>query len=323
MLTSTQGLLLFFAYGIGIIALVFYTSRNKSGSKDFLLMNRQLGLFQGSLSMAVSWIWAPAVFICSLQAFTQGVPGVFWFTVPNILTFFVFAIFAVKMRAEIPNGYSILDVFSLKFPETKGAHYGAMIVAFGYQLGAIIINCVAGATLINLLSGIPFHSGVLLMGGLALSYSLISGLRASVLSDVAQMAMILVIAIVIVPWAISASGGLSTLKVGLGGVSGEFSNLFNPAVAYSFGIATTLGLLSGPVADQMFSQRAFAARRDVLVRIFIYGGLIFGLVPIILSLLGFIGAAGVQDGLFEVPDAQMVGPEVVAYYLPKWRRFKP
>lgn len=318
MLSASEGLGLFLGYGVLIIGLVLYNSRSRRGFTDFLLMNRNLGVVQGSLSMAVSWIWAPAVFIVSLQAFTQGLPGVFWFTVPNILTFFVFAVFAVRMRQELPTGYTILDVFRFKFPNTPAAHWGAMVVAFGYQLGAVIINCVAGATLINLLSGIPFHIGVLLMAGLALSYSLISGLRASVISDVAQMLMILVIAIIIVPWVVSASGGLQFLSTGLGGASGEYTNLFDPGVAYAFGIATTLGLLAGPVADQMFSQRAFAAKRDQLVRIFVFGGLIFGVVPIVLSILGFVGAAAEREGLIAVADAQMVGPEVVAYYLPKW-----
>lgn len=318
MLSSSQGLLLFIAYGMAILSLVVFTSRKKRGFKDFLLMDRQLGIARGSLSMAVSWIWAPAVFICSLQAYTQGLPGVFWFTVPNILTFFVFAIFAVRMRKELPDGYTILDVFRHKFPGTKSAHFGAMIVAFGYQLGAIIINCVAGATLINLLSGIPFTSGVLLMGGLALSYSLISGLRASVISDVAQMLMILFIALIVVPWSISAAGGFGALSDGFGGVSGEYRNIFDGSVAYTFGIAMTLGLISGPVADQMFSQRAFAAKKNALVKIFVIGGLLFGLVPITLSLLGFLGASGVEQKLFSVDDPQMVGPVVVGFYLPKW-----
>ena len=318
MLSQTEGLLLFAGYGIVMIAIVIIGSKERQSLDDFLLMQRNLGVFRGSLSMAVSWIWAPAIFICSLQAYEQGIPGVFWFTVPNILTFFVFAFFAVKMREKIPEGYAISDVFRFRFPDTPFLHASAKVVTFGYQLGAIIINCVAGATLINLLSGIQYEYGVLLMAGLSLAYSLLSGLRASVISDVAQMGLILTLSIIIVPWVLIESGGLSSLKAGLGGVSGEYDNLFNWQVAYAFGIATTLGLISGPIADQMFSQRAFAAKRNTLVKIFIFSGLIFGIVPIVLSILGFIGAGAEREGFLVVENAQMVGPQVISHFLPNW-----
>lgn len=319
MLTMNEGLALFGAYAVFIVVLVWLTRGKHHTADDFLVMERRLGITRGSLSIAVSWIWAPAVFICSLQAYTQGLPGIFWFTAPNIITFFVFIPFALRMRKLLPQGYTVSQVFRHRFPDDLRPHKASMLVSFGYQLGAIIINCTAGATLINLLSGIPYITGVFMMGGLALAYSLISGLRASVLSDVAQMAMILIVGLVLVPWTLFASGGVETLNVGLGGVSGEFRDLFNPAVAFSFGIATTIGLIAGPVADQMFSQRAFAAKKGSIGPIFAIGGIIFGVVPITLSLLGFIGAAAVinETGL-TVSDPQMVGPEVVGFFLPKW-----
>ena len=319
MLSIVEGLLLFAAYSVFIVALVWRTRGVRHTVDDFLVMERTLGVARGSLSMAVSWIWAPAVFICSMQAYTQGLPGIFWFTAPNIICFFVFVPFALRMRRLIPTGYTVSQIFKFQFPNDHRAHKASMTVAFGYQLGAIIINCVAGATLINLLSGIPYTVAVLMMGCVALAYSLISGLRASVLSDVAQMSMILIVSLVLVPWVMFEAGGFAALSEGLGGVSGDYRNLFHIEVAFAFGIPTTIGLISGPVADQMFSQRAFAAKEGALVRIFVFGGLIFGVVPIILSLLGFIGASDMASSAgLTVADPQMVGPEVVRFFLPKW-----
>lgn len=317
MLSPLEGLLLFAAYSLFIILLVIFFRGKETSSDDFLLMDRKLGVFRGSLSMAVSWIWAPAVFICSLKAYDQGLPGIFWFTLPNIVCFFVFIPIALKLRETMPKGYTVSEIFMVRF-EDKRPHYASLIVTFGYQLGAIIINCIAGATLISLLAGIPYSAGVILMAVVSLSYALISGLRASVLSDVAQMIMILGIAAFIVPWVVMESGGVETLKLGLGGHTGAYTNLFDPYVAYSFGIATTISLISGPVADQMFSQRAFAAQKGSLKKIFFFGGLLFGIVPITLSLLGFVGAAEVQAGNLIISDPQMVGPEVVGHFLPKW-----
>ena len=318
MLGSFQGSLLFVGYAIFILAVVFYTRKKNESIDDFLVMNRDMGFFKGMMSVAVSWLWAPAIFICSLQAYTQGLPGIFWFTAPNILCFFLFIPIALKLRETIPNGYTMPQLFKLRFEETRLPHFFMTVAAFGYQLGAIIINCVAGAILINLLSGIPYHVGVLMMGGLALSYSLISGLRASVMSDVAQMAMILVFVLFLVPWAFLESGGIETVKLGLSGVTGEFGNIFDPKIAYAFGIATSIALLSGPMLDQMFTQRVFAAKKRSIKKIFFFGGLIFGIIPIMLSLLGFIGAAEVKAGNLIVSDPQMVGPIVIGQFLPEW-----
>lgn len=317
MLSTGQGLVLFAIYGVFILILVWSTRHRSPDVSDFLLMGRQLGVLRGAFSIAVSWIWAPAVFICAQQAYTQGLPGIFWFTAPNILTFFVFVPIGLKMRQVLPEGFTVSQLFKHTFDGDARPHAAALTVAFGYQLGAIVINCVAGATLIEILSGIPYHVGVLLMGSLTLAYSLISGLRASVMSDIAQMLMILVFALFLVPWVVIESGGISVVNAGLGGVSGNFRNVLDPAIAFSFGVATSIGLIAGPVADQMFSQRVFAAKRDAVARIFIIGGLLFGLVPITLSVLGFVGAGAVQTGVaLSVTDPQMIGPAVVGHFLP-------
>jgi Na+/proline symporter len=194
----------------------------------------------------------------------------------------------------------------------------SLFVYFGYQMGAIIINCLAGGTLLNLLTGLDLHLSIAAMAVTALTYSLISGFRASVLTDVIQMTLIKSLCLVVVPWVIIKAGGLHVLSEGLGGESGKFANVFDPSVAFSFGIATTLGLISGPISDQMFFQRTFAAKRNRVAPIFIFGGLIFGVLPIVLSLLGFIGAAPSVRASLTVSDPQMIGPIVVAHFLPKW-----
>jgi len=307
MLTKSEGFILIIAYGVAMTLFVWlYSIKRKTSMDDFLVANRNLGLFRGAFSIAVSWIWAPAIFIVSLQAYTQGIAGVFWFTVPNILCFFLYAPFAIRLRKLLPNGYSLPDYIRVRFKDYKHTHLMSLVIYFGYQIGAIIINAVAGATLINLLTGISFQIAVLAMVGIALSYSLISGLTASVITDVIQMALILFIGFIIVPWVIIKVGGISVIQDGIGGVSGAYSNILDPKVAFAFGIAMSLGLISGPFADQMFFQRAFAA------------GIIFGVVPILLSLLGFIGAAPQVKEVINVTDPQMIGPIVVAKFLPKW-----
>ena len=316
MMNGQSALLLLILYVVVMIGVSILSRRKHQGADDFLVMGRKLGIFSGAFSIAASWIWAPAIFISSQKAFEQGLPGIFWFTLPNILCFFTFVPIALKARALLPQGYSMPDFLFARFGGDKRLHLVSLFVYFGYQLGAVVINALAGGLLLHTLTGLPVTSCILLIAGAAYSYSIIGGLRASVMTDVVQIMLLLFIAFVLVPLVLSAVGGWDTLLQGLGGKSGRYDNIFDPSVAYSFGIPVTIALISGPVADQMFLQRAFAAKRESLASVFMLGGLIFGIVPIVLSLLGFIGAAPSVQAAVGIHDPQMVGAEVIAHYLP-------
>lgn len=317
-LTSFEALGLLAGFSIGMIVLVVVLNRRKGvqTKERFLAADRNLHWFNAAMSTAVTWVWAPAVFIASLQAYTKGLPGAFWFIAPNILCFFLFAPLAIRLRKLMPEGFTLPEFIMRRFSGSRPAHLIFLCIFFGYQLGALIINALAGGILLSLLTGMPFWIAVLSMTGAALAYSLISGLEASVYTDVIQMLMVLLIAFFLVPFVVLRAGGLSAIAGGLGGVTGEFSNLLHPGIAFAFGIPMTLGLLSGPFGDQMFFQRAFAVRRKDIARMFVVSGLLFGLVPILLCLFGFI-AANPTFGI-SVSDPQMVAPLVIAHFLPRW-----
>ncbi len=311
-------IMLMLAFLLAMLAVVSLQAKDSPDAPGFLLAGRNISLIQGALSIAVSWLWAPAIFICSLQAYTKGLPGIFWFTAPNILCFFVFAPVAIRARRLFPAGYTLPECISKRFAGSKRVHLVYLFVYLGYQLGGVSMNALAGGLLLSQLSGLDFRFAAVCMTLVALAYSLIGGLRASVVTDAVQMGLILLFGLILVPWAVHNIGGVSSVARGLGGASGEYQNLLNPWVAFSMGIPMTLGLLAGPFADQMFYQRAMAVNQRVVARTFILGGLIFGIVPIVLSILGFIGADLAARGMIEVRDPQLIGPIVLAYLLPKY-----
>src|SRR3989339_1622940 len=99
LITQQEGLIILAIFGVAMISLVYFLTRRKMHSNErFLVADRQVSWWRGAFSIAVSWIWAPAIFIASLQAYTQGIAGAFWFIVPNILCFFVFAPLAIRLR---------------------------------------------------------------------------------------------------------------------------------------------------------------------------------------------------------------------------------
>lgn len=316
-LTQGEGLVILFSFAITMIALVGFLSRKEDGLDSFLVADRKVGVLAGSFSMAVSWMWAPAIFVCSLQAYVNGLAGIFWFTAPNILCFFVFAPFALKLRNKMPEGYTFPHYIYDRFSGNKLAHISMLLVFFGYQLCSIIMNSVAGGTLLHMASGLNITFAVIGISLTALIYSLLNGLKASIITDVLQMSMVLIIILVLVPLCFLNAGGMETVVSGLGGLEDKYRYLFHPGVAFTLGIPLTCSLIAGPFCDQQFYQRAFAVDKKVVTKTFVYAGLIFGIIPIALSLLGFLGAGMVRAGELVVSDPQMVGPAVIAAVLPK------
>ena len=103
---------------------------------------------------------------------------------------------------------------------------------------------------------------------------------------------------VLVGWSVFEAGGLSIVAAGLGGKSGTYMNLLSAdslELALTFGIPVTIGLLAGPFGDQSFWQRAFATERRHVKSAFIWGAVIFAMVPLVMSQLGFIAAGSGLD----------------------------
>jgi len=135
------------------------------------------------------------------------------------------------------------------------------------------------------------------------------------------LAMIFGIGATILPMTWSAAGGFSAISAGFAGIEG-IKNIFDPGIAFSLGIVTSIGLLAGAISDQQYWQRSFAIKKQQLKKAFIFGAILFGIVPLALSTLGFIAAnTSLGIALPEGIDVSMIGVQTVATLLPAWAVF--
>jgi len=286
----------------------YYLDPSKT-KENYLVADRKIGWLQSGFSVAATWIWAPALFVATLKAYTQGIAGLFWFTVPNIACLLIFTYFAIKVREMCPKGFTLSSFMRDKYSDRVQNLY--LIELMGLALCQFAVQLLAGGAVIAYLTGLDFFIITLILSVTALSYSFISGVRASILTDYWQMWFILVVVVVVVPWIVIESGGWSVVMDGIGGKSGEYSNPFNAEVAYSFGIVVTIGLLAGPFGDQSFWQRTFATKKKEIKKAFICSALVFGIVPIFTGLIGFVAAGLGIEGkpqLINIITAQMLLP---------------
>jgi Na+/proline symporter len=229
----------------------------------------------------------------------------------------IIAPLAVRIRKYLPTGYSQPEWIRYRLGETNHKLY--LLVFFWYQLMAITMQLYAGGCIFSLLTGVPLESVMLVFTATTLTYGMISGMRASIITDFLQYGLIIAGGILVIPWTLALAGGLPAIAGGLGGVTGQHHSLFDAQVAFNFGIVTSLGLISGSLGDQQNWQRAFTIEKTGLVKAYVVAGILFGIVPIALSTLGFLGAnpaTGVT--LAKGVDPAMIGVAVVAHYLPTW-----
>nr|VFJ56028.1 MAG: Na+/proline symporter [Candidatus Kentron sp. FW] len=320
-----QGLILLLAVFAAIMLGVTWLFGRGTGTPSvdgFILANRNVPWWLGGPSVAASWTWAIALMVSVQLAYENGFAGAFWFTAPNIAAVLIFIWLAPKLRAVLPEGYSLPEWMYHRTRSGQVVGIYLLVFAF-YQVMAVTVQIYAGSHLLSAATGASVYMLMPVLLGITLAYTLISGLRASVVTDILQLAVLLLIGGATVWFVLSADG--STLSFsgvsGAGGVS-----TFEVSFMLTTGVITSIGLLSGAIGDQQLWQRALALRTRHVKAGFLFGALLFAVVPIGLSFIGFAGAgmgdalvfpAGVDSGLAGFVIVQQVAPMaiVIAFLL--------
>jgi len=310
------GFIVLAAYTVLMLAVTVCLSRKSKTTESFHVADRKIGMVRSAMSIAATWIWAPALFTSAEKAYTNGWPGLFWFLIPNVLCLLIFVPFGKKMRKQAPEGITLSGYMRQKY-QSKAVH-GAYLFELGtLSVLSSAVQLLAGAKILSEVTGWPFWVLTVALAAIAYSYSQYSGIKASVLTDALQMVLMLGCCALLVPWALSSDTGVSDLIRGLTGASGEYTSLFSAKgidVLLSFGIPTVVGLIAAPFGDQCFWQRAFSIREDKVGGAFKLGALMFAVVPLSMGILGFIAAG---SG-YAAQETGMVNFELVTNLFPAW-----
>ncbi len=297
-----------------ILATVFVGRKLGTLSGEaFLVVNRQIPWWLGGPSIAASWTWAVALMISVQMAYQQGIAGIFWFTVPNIAAVLIYMWLGPQIREKLPEGYSLPEWMHFRFKD-KRVTYFYLFVYYYYQVLAVTVQVYAGSHLLALATGVSVFTLMPTILIITLAYGIVSGLQASIVTDMIQMALILIPGWIIVSLVYSAAGGVMNFH---GVLSSGGLNPFEPKIMLTAGVITSIGLISNSICDQQFWQRCLAVKKSDLRKTFLFGAFLFSFVPIGLSLLGFTAAAP-EVGL-ALPsdfDFSLVGFAIVRHLLP-------
>lgn len=297
-----------------ITATLIFTKKEKNVER-FCVGSRKENWIMSALSIAATWIWAPALFVSTEKAYANGFVGLFWFLAPNVLCLIIFIPFAKKIRAEMPEGITLSGYMRDKY-QSDGVKRVYLFQLIGLSVLSTGVQLLAGSQVLSAATGLPFEMVTVLLAVIALSYSVISGIKASMLTDAIQMVFMLVASASFLIVAVRSVGG-EGIAAGINGISGTYTSFWSKEgidVFLSFGLPTAVGLLSGPFGDQSFWQRAFAVKKSRIGHAFLLGAILFGVVPFSMGILGFAGA-GIG---YQAQDLGVINFELIKALMPAW-----
>lgn len=212
-----NGIIMLFVYAVIMILATVTMTKKEKNVVNFCVGSRSENWILSALSIAATWIWAPALFVSTEKAYSAGWIGLFWFLVPNALCLVIFIPFAKRIRKEMPEGMTLSGYMKEKY-SSDGVKRVYLFQLIGLSMLSTGVQLLAGSQILSAVTGISFRTMTILLAIIAISYSLFSGIKASMLTDAIQMVFMLIACSLFVIFGVRNTGTQGIIQ-GLGGIS--------------------------------------------------------------------------------------------------------
>lgn len=307
------GIALMLGLGALMFVVAFAVRTMVRNTHDFVIADRRIGFGFGVGSVIAVWTWSMAVMMSSAQAFSFGTSGLLWFVVPNGLAVMVMVPFALRLRRQMPAGYTIVEFIRQRF-QNKPATTVMLVAMLLGLLAEIFINLFGVVLVMGVVFGLD-PTAVLILTLLTVTvYSYFGGLWTSAITATFNTLLITVPAAIVVLFVLQKVGGPELVFQKVDEAGANTLDAFDGSAAAAFGISLALGLLASTMADQTFWQKAWALKPASMGRTFVWAGLWFYPIPIVLGLLGLVGLGfGVTPEDLGDAGAGGIGPYVISH----------
>jgi len=228
---------IFTAYLLGMLAVGLYFMRRNEGAEDYYVAGRGMGSFHVGMSVVATDVGGGFSIGLGGLGFALGMSGS-WMLLTGLLGAWLSAVLVIP-RVKRDRAFDR----ALTFPQVFGHFYGArtalvagVISAVGY-VGFTSSQILAGAKLAHgTFPSLGMETCLLIMGAVAVGYTVLGGLKAVIYTDTIQWAILMLgLTLVGIPVAWSAVGGWPAVHAVLepemlGLASASWSTLVNWAV---------------------------------------------------------------------------------------------
>jgi len=293
-------------YLMGMIGVGVWFAKRHKDFDDFFLAGRSLTTPLLITTLISTYYGIDVLFGDSQLGFTNGVVAWFGYARPTY-AFFLIAAFFLAQRLKEEDFKSLPDILDKYYG--KNTRYVGAVTSFIYSLPALSLY--GFGMLGDVILGWEPIMGMLVLGGIALVYTLTGGFWAVVLTDSIQFLFMCVVLALAVPFAMNFIGGfdkmIDILEPSYFDTMGDLSIWL--IIIYA---STGLAILVEPT----FYQRIFAAKSYKNVRnALIIGIFIWGSYDWIITIIAMAAKTGVLQGILPTdlaPDAALLTVMVAA-----------
>jgi|SRR5690625_1029563 len=196
-------------YFVLMFAVGFYYFTKVKTSDDYLIAGWNMG-FWSIVGTKLSTSFGAAVFIGWVgMGFTVGLSGYFKFTLPTAIAGLLLIIFFAKSlrRQKL---YTIADLFSERFGNATGI-IPSILSAFIYSVPTTALQIIAMATLFQMTFKLDYKIGIFIAFALILGFTILGGLKATIVTDAFQSIVIVVGIIILFIASVIYGGGFKEI----------------------------------------------------------------------------------------------------------------
>ncbi|MFZ2620401.1 MAG: hypothetical protein WAX89_05950 [Alphaproteobacteria bacterium] len=307
------------AFTAVMVAFAWFT-KQKTNASMFFAAGRNVGVMATALATTIGWMWADVMFSTSQIGYDWGIYGLLWSAVPTLVSFPLFAVLAMQVRAQAPKVVTLPEFVAFKSAQSATAH-GSMTAAVGlYQLVVLGLNATVTGLLLQSVFGFDYVASSASIVGLVLTYSLINGLKTSTYTGIAQCVVVFVLMACVCAVLVAGAGdaGMAWTATAFG-PEGRIASMWGADLLINIGIPLAIILLTQPLVDQSIFQRLIALdKTHGAMKPMIWTGVLSAVGVLMFGCLGFLGQALAQQGLIVVTDSQLVITQTIAHYWPEW-----
>ncbi len=311
-------------YGIIYYIGAFMASGKSESASDMMVAKRSLPLWISMFTMAATWVGGGYISGTAESTYSLGLA---WAQAPwgYALSLIIGGIFyARKMRRY--EFMTMIDPLEQRFgKKVAGVLYIPALLGEVFWSGAILT---ALGTTFGTILGLDFQTSIILSAIIAVAYTVVGGMWSVAFTDVFQMLAVMIGLFLVLPFALSEVGGLSSVWGHYQSDMGSYASLFPPLDGWKDSEwgnyywnwwDFALLLIFGGIPWQVYFQRVLSAKTENTA---MWLSIIAGFICIIAAIPAvIIGAIGLDTdwaslGLEAPENPSMILPYVLQYLTP-------
>ncbi|KAL2166116.1 hypothetical protein VTG60DRAFT_3277 [Thermothelomyces hinnuleus] len=185
------------AFALGMILVTYILKRyNREVQTSEMFNTAGRTVKSGLVASAVvsSWTWAATLLQSTGVCYRYGVSGPFWYASGATVQILLFATLAIELKRRAPNAHTYLEIIKARY----GTFAHIVFLVFGLVTNILVslMLIVGGSATVNALTGMHTIAAIYLLPVGVVAYTLVGGLKATILTDWAHTFILLLIIIV-------------------------------------------------------------------------------------------------------------------------------